>query len=136
MGNTELDNVRGYGKKMLYIAILAGLINFIPGVLISSTRTPYFNWMLLGFFAILVSLLAYRGITTGKELKDLGGLLINAGWLFVAIGIAIFCSAFSEFYFVSWTTGIFNAIAAIMLIFPSMYFMSAAIKEAKVSIVP
>lgn len=136
MGNTELDNVRNYGKKMLYIAVLAGLINFVPGVLISSTRTPYFNWMVLGIFAILVSLLVYRGIATGKELKEVGGSLINTGWLFVAIGVAIFCSAFSEFYFVSWTTGIFNIIAAIMLIFPSIYFMSATIKEAKVSIVP
>lgn len=133
----KLDEIKAMGKKMIYIAIIAGLINFLPGMAISRTTThPYFNWVLLGVAAIFVSLLAYWSVINKKDLSDAGGLMISTGWLFVAIGFAIVCSAFSEFYFVSWSAGIFNVIAAFLLVVPMLYFMSVIIKEAKVSIVP
>jgi uncharacterized membrane protein HdeD (DUF308 family) len=133
----KIDEVKAIGKKMVYIAIIAGLINFIPGIAISRTTThPYFNWVLLGLAAIIVSLLAYWSMSSKKDLSDAGGLMVSSGWLLVAIGFAIVCSAFSEFYFVSWSAGIFNLIAAILLIVPMFYFMSVIIKEAQVSIVP
>lgn len=133
----ELNEAKDVGKKMIYIAIVAGLINFIPGVAISRTGTSsYFNWVLLGIAAIFVALLTYWSLVSKTDPVDAGGLLINMGWLLVAIGLAIICSAFSEFYFVAWSSGIFNAIAALLLILPILYFMSVIMKGTNVSIVP
>jgi hypothetical protein len=133
----EINEAKDVGKKMIYVALLAGLINFIPGVALSRTDTSsYFNWVLLGIAAIFVALLTYWSLASKKDPVDAGGLLINMGWLLVAIGLAIVCSAFSEFYFISWSSGIFNAIAALLLVFPILYFMSVIIKGTNVSIVP
>jgi hypothetical protein len=133
---TELNEAITIGKKMVYIAIIAGLINFIPGIAISENTTSYFNWILLGIGAIFVAVLTYGSLLSKKDIEDTAGLLINMGWLLVAIGLAIVCSAFSEFYFVSWSSGIFNVLAALLLIFPIFYFMSLIIKKTNVSIVP
>jgi len=137
--NTELENyAKSHGKKMIYIAILAGVINFVPGILISQRSDAYFNWIVLGLLVTLVSLVFYQRIfTVGKiHLRRIAGLLINLGWFYFAIGLAIVFSAFSKLYFVSWKSGIFNAISAILLIFPMMYFMYIISKKTQVSLVP
>lgn len=133
---TKLEEIIEIGKKMIYIAIIAGLINFIPGIAISKSTTSYFNWILLGIAAICVAALTYGNMLNKKDIEDTAGLLINMSWLLIAIGLAIVCSAFSEFYFVSWSSGIFNLVAALLLIFPTLYFMSVIIKKTDVSIVP